>query len=150
LRKAIQLFKYEGKVALAGPLGSLMLTAGGAVPEADVVMPVPLHPARLREREFNQALLLADAISRRVRLPLSYTNLVRLRETPAQTNLSRAARQRNLRRAFAVLRPDEVAARRVLLIDDVYTTGTTVNECAKVLRKAGAADVYVWTLARTI
>jgi len=150
LQKAIQLFKYQGKVRLASALGDLMTAAMGSLPEADVLMPVPLHPSRLREREFNQSLLLADAVNRRLRLPLSYTNLVRLRETPPQTNLSRAARRKNLRQAFTVLRPGEVAERRILLVDDVFTTGTTVNECAKALRKAGAADVYVWTLARTV
>lgn len=150
LQKAIQLFKYEGKVTLAGALGELMVDQTHPLPEADVVMPVPLHPTRLRDREFNQSLLLADAVARRLRLSLSYTNLVRLWETPPQTMLSRTARRKNLRRAFGVVRPAEVTDRRIILVDDVYTTGTTVNECAKALRKAGAADVYVWTLARTL
>jgi predicted amidophosphoribosyltransferase len=73
-----------------------------------------------------------------------------LRRTPPQTQLSRAVRLKNLRRAFTVLRPSEVSGKRILLVDDVLTTGTTVNECAKALRKAGTADVYVCTLARTI
>ncbi len=150
LQKAIQLFKYEGKVTLAGALGGLMVDDTCPLPGGDVVMPVPLHPSRLRDREFNQSLLLADAVARRLRLPVSYSNLVRLRETAPQTTLSRTARQKNLRRAFAVLRPAELTDQRIILVDDVYTTGTTVNECAKALRKAGAADVYVWTLARTV
>ncbi len=116
----------------------------------DMLMPVPLHTDRLREREFNQSLLLADRLNRGLGLPLSYHNLVRLRSTQAQTELSRKARLKNLRRAFGVLRQGEVVGKRVLLVDDVFTTGTTVNECAKVLRRAGAADVYVVTLARTL
>ena len=149
LQEAIHLFKYRGKVSLAKALGELMQAAGPPA-SVDVLMPIPLHPARLREREFNQALLLADRLGAAWRLPVSCHNLSRIRLTASQTELSRAARLKNLRRAFALRRPEEVAGRRVLLIDDVFTTGTTVNECAKTLRKAGAADVYVFTLARTL
>ncbi|MDE3226109.1 MAG: ComF family protein [Nitrospirota bacterium] len=149
LRDALRLFKYRGKVALADALGRLLHSS--AMPQhLDLLMPVPIHSSRLREREFNQSLLLADRLNRRLQLPLSFDNLVRLRPTVPQTELSRSARLKNLRRAFAVLRPDDVREKRILLIDDVFTTGTTVNECAKALRKAGAADIYVCTLARTI
>jgi ComF family protein len=150
LRDAITLFKYKGKVALANALGDLMWAAWHDVPDVDLLMPVPLHSARLREREFNQSLLLVDRLNRRLRLPVSHHNLVRQRRTPPQTELTRRQRRQNLRRAFVVLRPDEVAGKRILLVDDVFTTGTTVNECAKTLRKAGAGEVYVLTLARTI
>jgi ComF family protein len=144
------MFKYHSKVALADALGELMGTAFQNSPDFDVLLPVPLHSSRLREREFNQSLLLADRLHRRLGVPLSYGNLVRLRDTQPQTELSRAARLKNLRRAFAVLHPEEVDGKRLLLVDDVFTTGTTVNECAKALRKAGAADVFVCTLARTM
>lgn len=150
LREAIHLFKYHKKVSLAGPLGDLMTEAFPQHPAMDLLIPVPLHASRLREREFNQSLLLADRLNRQLRLPLSYDNLVRVRPTQPQTELSRAARLKNLRRVFVVRRPDEVAGKRILLVDDVLTTGTTVNECAKALRRAGAADVYVRTLARTM
>lgn len=150
LQDAIRLFKYHKKVVLADALGDLMQHIFPSLPEIDLLMPVPLHPIRLKEREYNQSLLLADRLNYRLGLPCSYDNLVRLRQTPPQTELSRAARLKNLRRAFAVRRPDEVNGKRILLIDDVFTTGTTVNECAKALRKAGAADVYVATLARTL
>jgi ComF family protein len=113
-------------------------------------MPVPLHPTRLREREFNQSLLLADRLNRRLGFLLSFTNLGRVRSTEAQTRLRRSARLKNLRRAFQVRRPEEVAGKRVLLVDDVWTTGTTINECAKALRKAGAGDVFALTLARAV
>jgi len=96
------------------------------------------------------SLLLADELNRDLRLPLMFDNLVRLRAGPPQTELSRSERLANLRRCFSLRRPVEVAGKRVLLIDDVMTTGTTANECAKALRKAGAAEVFVLTLARTL
>ena len=150
LQDAICLFKYRGKVSLAKPLGRLMLDALPAALDADLVIPVPLHPTRLREREFNQSLLLADQVAKHTALPLSFTNLVRTVPSEPQSTLSRKERMKNLRRAFAVRQPQSIAQKRILLIDDVFTTGTTVNECAKVLRKAGAEAVLVLTLARTI
>ncbi len=150
LREAIRLFKYRRKVALAGALGQLWQSACPNLPDIDLIMPVPLHASRLREREFNQALLLADRLNRRFQLPLSHDNLVRVRETQPQTELTRRARRQNLRRAFGIQRPREIDGKRILLIDDVMTTGTTVNECAKALRRAGAGDVFVATLARTV
>lgn len=116
----------------------------------DVVIPVPLFPTRLHEREYNQSLLLADRLSRATGVPLSYDNLIRSRDTPPQTELTRAVRLKNLRGAFTLRRPDNIAGKRILLIDDVFTTGATVNECAKTLRRARAADIYVCTLARTV
>jgi ComF family protein len=124
-----------------------------ALPEnlhVDLIMPVPLHSDRLRTREFNQSLLLADHIARHLTRPVSANNLVRRVATDPQTTLSRQARLRNLRKAFAVRSPHEIVDRRVLLIDDVFTTGTTVNECAKTLKKTGAESVTVLTLARTV
>ncbi len=150
LQQAIHLFKYRGKVVLAKALGTLLRQAWPHLPGIDLLLPVPLHPSRLRDREYNQSLLLADELNRDLRLPLVYDNLVRLRATPPQTELSRSERLANLRRCFSVLRPGEIDGKRVLLIDDVMTTGTTVNECAKALRKAGAAEVFVVTLARTL
>ena len=149
LQQAIHLFKYRGKIVLAKTLGALWREAWRDPPDVDLLMPVPLHPSRLRTREYNQSLLLADELNRRLRLPLAYDTLVRTRATAPQTELSRTARLKNLRRCFAVRRPADVAGKRVLLIDDVMTTGTTVHECAKALRRAGAADVYVGVLART-
>ena len=150
LQDAICLFKYRGKVSLAKPLGQLMIKGLPASLDADLVIPVPLHPTRLREREFNQSLLLADQVATHLHLPLSFTNLVRTVPSDPQSTLSRKERIKNLRRTFAVRQPQSIAQKRILLIDDVFTTGTTVNECAKVLRKAGAEAVFVLTLARTI
>lgn len=150
LREAICLYKYRGKVSLRDALAQLMLVSWPDVQPVDVVTPVPLHPARLRERGFNQVLLLADGLGRRVGAPVSADTLVRSRETRPQAELTRSQRQRGLRRCFTVRRPEAIVGKRVLLIDDVFTTGTTVNECAKALRKAGSGDVYVITLARTL
>ena len=150
LQHAIRLFKYQGKVSLAAPLAALMIARLPPLDSIDVIIPVPLHIQKLREREFNQSLLLADHIGRHLDIPVVYTNLVRTAPTPAQTTLSRKSRQKNLRRAFAVRRPDAIVNKRILLIDDVFTTGTTVNECAKALRRAGSADVFALTLGRTV
>ncbi len=150
LQDAICLFKYREKVSLAKPLAQLMIDALPPALHADLIMPVPLHPSRLREREFNQSLLLADRIARHLRRPISFTNLIRTLPSDPQSTLSRKERMKNLRQAFAVSKPGQLAQRRILLIDDVFTTGTTVNECAKALRKAGAEDIQVLTLARTV
>ena len=150
LRDAICSFKYRGKLTLARPLAQLMINALPQGLDADVVIPVPLHPARLRAREFNQSLLLADQLGRHLSRPVSATNLVRTAVTDPQTALSRQARLRNLRHAFTIRRPHDLAERRILLVDDVFTTGTTLNECAKTLRKAGSGPVFALTLARTV
>ena len=150
LQDALRLFKYQKKVALASALADLMHEVLPEIPTIDAVVPVPLHVSRLREREYNQSLLLADKLCRRRGLALSFENLIRTRATPPQTELTRSQRLTNLRGAFHVLRPHEFAKRRLVLVDDVFTTGATVDECAKMLRKAGALDVYVLTLARTV
>ena len=154
LKEAIRLFKYQGKVSLAGPLATLLLKAlpSWQMPErrVDVVLPVPLHTVRLRERQYNQSHMLAFPFSRVLRIPLSCTNLVRVRPTTPQTSLKRTDRLKNLRHSFSVTQPTALRGKHVLLIDDVFTTGTTVNECAKALRKAGASHVYVVTLARMV
>jgi ComF family protein len=116
----------------------------------DVVIPVPLHRARLRWRGFNQAALLGVALARRLHCALDVATLTRVRPTPPQTARDRANRARNVRDAFAVRRPSRVAGRRVLLVDDVMTTGATADECARVLRAAGARRIDVLTLARVL
>jgi ComF family protein len=116
----------------------------------DVVIPVPLHRTRLRWRGFNQAALLSVTLARRLNCALDVITLARVRSTPSQTARDRAQRVRNVRGAFAVLRPCRVAGRRVLLVDDVMTTGATADECARVLRAAGARRIDVLTLARVL
>ncbi len=118
--------------------------------DCDVVIPVPLHQRRLWWRGFNQAALLAMTISRRLAKPIELDALMRSRMTTPQTSQDHDARRRNVRRAFSVSRPARIRGRRVLLIDDVMTTGATVDECARVLVAAGAARVDVLTLARVL
>ncbi|MCA9470739.1 MAG: ComF family protein [Nitrospirales bacterium] len=150
LKKAIGLLKYRGKVSLAKPMAHLLATGLPSLPTIDLVMAVPLHSARLREREYNQSLLLAYNLSKIIQLPLDHTTLIRTRQSTPQTLLSRKERLKNLRRTFAVKTSRDITGKSILLVDDVYTTGTTVNECAKALRKAGSGDVYVVTLARML
>lgn len=150
LQNAIALFKYRGKVALADSLAALLVRALPQRLDTDLLIPVPLHPNRLRSREFNQSLLLADRVGAILRRPVSYRNLVRIVDTDAQTTLPRSARLHNLRKAFALRIPQDVSGKRILLIDDVFTTGTTVNECARILRASGAQDVEVLALARSL
>ncbi len=116
----------------------------------DLVIPVPLHRARLRWRGFNQAALLAVEVARRLDCRLDMTNLIRTKPTAPQTAQDLETRRRNVRRAFAVKRPGAFAGRRVLLVDDVMTTGAPADECARTLLAAGARAVDVFTLARAL
>ena len=150
LQDAICSFKYRNVFSLAKPLAALMIRALPQEIDADLIVPVPLHPSRLRTREFNQSLLIADRLGHHLNRPVSTMNLLRMVATEPQTTLTRSQRLRNLRRAFAVRNPERFAGRRLLLIDDVFTTGTTLNECAKVLLAAGASSVRALTLARTV
>ena len=156
MREAIHALKYERRPVLAAPLGRLLAEAGGprlpAPPAewADGLVPVPLHPARLAERGFNQAELLATPCAARWRLPVLGRALIRIRPTLPQTDLAAAARRANVRDAFRVPRPSEVRGRRLLLVDDVLTTGATVGSAARALRAAGATAVGILTLARVV
>ena len=116
----------------------------------DVVMPVPLHWRRLWWRGFNQAALLAAEVASRLNLPLDTTAITRKRFTTPQTSRHHDERMKNVRRAFDVTHPERIQNRRVLIVDDVMTTGATVDECARVLLRAGAASVDVFTLARVL
>ncbi len=116
----------------------------------DLIIPVPLHPKRLRWRGFNQSLLLARQVSRLYEVPVDPFVLCRERETPPQTQLAEDERRKNVRGAFATYPGKLLKGRRVLLVDDVYTSGATANECSRVLVRGGAREVYVLTLARTV
>lgn len=150
LKEAITLFKYRGKLSLTQPLAQAMVEALPTLPILDAIIPVPLHPQRLREREYNQSLLLADRLSHHTGIPLLLGSLLRIRPTVPQTSLSRKERLTNLRRAFSVAKPVHIQGKRILLVDDVLTTGTTLHECAKTLRRAGSGPVYGLTLARMV
>jgi ComF family protein len=116
----------------------------------DLIIPVPLHPKRLRWRGFNQSLLLARRVSHMYQVPIDPFLLYRNRETPPQTQLTEDERRKNVRGAFAIASGEALKEKNVLLVDDVYTSGATVNECCRVLVRGGAREVYVLTLARTV
>ena len=150
-RSLVHRLKYRDETALAPWLAKWMVRAGGdVVADADLVVPVPLHRRRLIGRRFNQSSELARAICRETGLPHRPDALSRVRDTRRQVGLGNAERRRNVQGAFAV--PDraraDVAGRRVLLVDDVLTTGATVSAATRALRRAGAGDVDVLTFAR--
>ena len=153
LRQVVQKFKYGRKVSLGKPLGRLMAQGCQEFLDAchvDLIIPLPLHPKRLRWRGFNQSLLLARQVSHMVQVPIDPFALHRNRETPPQTQLTEDERRKNVRGAFAIDTGKPFKEKSVLLVDDVYTSGATVNECSRVLVRGGAKEVYVLTLARTV
>jgi ComF family protein len=159
LRELIHLLKYGGVRPAANVLGRMLAEAIAGLEvnssaEPIAVIPVPLYRARLRDREFNQAETIARAAMKFMPassgLRLRPGILERKRETASQTGLTRHQRRANVRGAFAVARPEIIKGRQVLVVDDVYTTGATVSECARVLRRAGATKVWVATVARTM
>jgi ComF family protein len=150
-RRLVLALKHADRTHLARALGGWMRRAGAEVLDgADLVLPVPLHWTRLFARRYNQAGLLAHAIRAAGGPPVAPDWLVRRRRTPSQGRLGAAARARNVRGAFALRRGRSVKGKRIVLVDDVLTTGATVEECARVLRRAGAAFVGVLTLARAL
>jgi len=150
--EAIHRYKYRRALWFEPFLADLLLRK--AVPELmrerwDWIVPVPLHPLKEREREFNQAERLAGILGRACRIPVASGFLKRIAPTRTQTKLSRSERAENVRDAFAPGRGcRNLRGQRIVLIDDVFTTGATTNACARLLRKAGADDVCVWTVAR--
>jgi ComF family protein len=152
LKDVILLFKYRKFAPLSRPLASFAdacLAAETALwDRAEALVPVPLHAARRRERGFNQARLLARDLGARRGIGVLSGALVKTRRAPAQAGLKAADRERNVRRAYAVKRPERVAGRTLILVDDVTTTGATIRECARVLVAAGAKEVRAITLAQ--
>lgn len=143
--------KFRDKTAYAETLANLLYTAGADIlaENPDVLIPVPIHRLRLLKRRYNQSAVLAKYLSYKTKIPTDFSSLIRCQNTIPQVALSGAARRNNLKHAFEVKYPHKIKGKKVVLIDDVSTTGSTLNECAKVLRKAGAAEVYALTLART-
>lgn len=152
LHEAVHRFKYAGNLALGPVLGRWMARhefPGLAFGGCSVVIPVPVHLKRLRERGFNQSLILAREIAEIHSMPLDFRSLGRSRETAPQAGLGREERMTNLKGAFVLRETGAVRGRRVLLVDDVLTTGSTAGECARALLEGGARSVQVITLART-
>ena len=151
LREVIHRFKYGGRISLARPLAQLLLTGArelSTLHEINLIVPVPLHPRRLRERGFNQAALLARRLGALLNIPVGYTALRRRRWTEPQIGLTVRQRAENVRGAFAVAEPAMLRDQGVLLVDDVFTTGSTLSECARILRSAGAKEVRAVTIAQ--
>ena len=149
LATALRRLKYQDRPDLAAPLGHLARHAARrAGLTADLVVPVPLHPRRLVDRGYNQAALLAAEVAVELEAPLAARALIRLRNTPQQAHLDRDARLGNVRQAFRARDPRAIQGRRIVLVDDVATTGATITACAEALLAAGAASVTAIVVAR--
>jgi len=153
LRELIHLFKYNRVKPAGRLLGSLLeeAVAGTGLPDSVLLIPVPLWRNKRHTRGFNQAEAIARAFASLKpsgSIQLDTSSLARTRETASQTGLTRHQRRANVRGAFAVIKPEKIRGRSILLVDDVMTTGTTVNECSRVLLRAGAKEVFVATVAR--
>jgi ComF family protein len=153
LKEAIHRFKYGGVFPLVSVFADLLYPAFQRLTRdypVDLLVPVPLHTRRLRERGFNQALLLAKELSKRTGIPYEERALKKIKDTPVQITLKKRERRKNLTKAFQVKDREAINGKSVMLVDDVYTTGATVNECSRALRTAGAEMVAVITVARAL
>jgi competence protein ComFC len=149
--EVIHRYKYQRALWFEPFLANLLIREAAAIladEKCDMIVPVPLHPAKQREREFNQAERLADCLGRATGIQVNKTLLRRVEPTQTQTRLSREQRAANVARAFALAPGAKLNGGRVVVLDDVFTTGATTSACAKVLLAAGADDVCVWTVAR--
>jgi ComF family protein len=153
LKEAIHTFKYGGVFPLVKVFGDLLQptlqTLSREYP-VGVMIPVPLHIRRLRERGFNQAFLLVRELSRRIGIPYEGRALKKIKDTPVQISLKKRERRKNLTGVFLVRDMEAIQGKSIVLVDDVYTTGATVNECSRTLLKAGAERVAVLTVARAL
>ena len=153
LRKLIQNFKYNQKTLLRRQFTQFMIsfieTYNLDITQFDIIVPIPLHPTRLRERGYNQSLLLAHEISEHFNINLNINTLIRTRNTKNQTLLSKKERWTNIAEAFTIKNPKNIYNKSVLLIDDLLTTGATSSEAAKELKNVGAKTVGVFALAIT-
>jgi ComF family protein len=152
-RELLHLLKYGDRLDLVRPLGRWMARTGAELlADADALVPVPLHWTRLWQRRFNQSAALARVVSTTANVPVHDHALVRVRATPPQVGLARAERSRNVEGAFVVARAakSEIKGKKLVVIDDVLTSGATVDACVKALRRAGAARVDVLVLTRVV
>lgn len=147
LDKLIQAFKYAHRLSLGTYFGRLLAEAASTT-DADLLIPLPLHSQRLRERGFNQALELARPVAAARHLPIATQCCTRIRNTPAQANLSWREREKNIRGAFHCA--EDLTGKRILLVDDVMTTGASLDECSRTLKLHGAASVTLLVAARAL
>jgi len=154
LKKCIHLFKYYGEKKLAKPLGKLMVDSLVKNDEfkkkIDLIIPVPLHGNDLKKRGFNQSVLLGKVVGDYLSIPVGESVLIKKKITPFQVNLSKKERKKNILRVFSVEKPEEIKGKNILILDDVFTTGATIEECAKELMKSRTKNIFVLTLARTV
>jgi ComF family protein len=152
VKEVLLLFKYRGNEILGKALAELVIRSVGAEDDlwdgVDAVAPVPLHPRKLRKRGYNQAAILARRLAAIKGIRLEERLLVKVRNNPAQTSLAADERRENVRGAYLVKKPAAVRGRIILLVDDVYTTGATIGECARMLKRAGAKEVRAVTVAQ--
>ena len=152
LAEAIKLFKYKKKVHIGRALAHSIIPLSPPLEKGDLncLIPVPLHPSRLREREFNQSAILALVIGERLGIPVLLNTLIRHVHTRPQVELGMKERRENVMGAFSVQDDAIIAGKDIVLVDDVYTTGATVGECARVLKRHGVGRVSVLTIARMV
>ena len=146
--KLIQALKFSERLILVNYLADALAERADTKP--DCLVALPLHPSRLRERGFNQSLLLARRISQRLDIPLLPDACERVRNTPPQSGLPWKERDKNMRQAFACKPGTDLQGRHVAIVDDVMTTGASIGELARALKQAGAAEVSAWVIARTL
>lgn len=145
--RLLHAFKYAGDLTLIEMLAAPLIRLASQQPVPDLLLPMPLHPSRLRERGFNQALEIARPVSRALGIPLVADACKRMRDTPTQAGLKWRERRRNVRGAFAC--DLDLSGKKIAVLDDVMTTGATLNEVSRILRSNGAIEVNAWVVART-
>lgn len=154
LKECIYLFKYYGEKKLAEPFGELLIDYLVKNQEfkkkIDLIIPVPLHNNDLKKRGFNQSVLLSRIIGNHFSIPVKEEVLIKKKLTSSQVNLSKKEREKNILKAFSVDRPEEIKGVNILILDDIFTTGSTVEECAKELKKAKAKNIFILALARSV
>jgi competence protein ComFC len=151
IKHCIHLFKYQRKRKTANLLGDILirfLQDNFSKENIDLITAVPLHKHKLQERGFNQSQIIADKLSAHLKIKNSFNNLCRIKKTVSQVSLSAQQRKLNTKGAFSCKYPAEFQNKRILIIDDIFTTGSTLNECARVLKQSGAKTVTCLTIAR--
>ena len=149
IKKLIYRLKYGRQRYLAYHMAEMMAAKiqEKKLEQIDWIIPVPLHINKKRQREFNQSEIIGQYISRQIGWPLDRENLIRIKDTATQNKLSKEERKINMKNAFQILDSSKIKAKKILLVDDIYTTGSTLDSCSKELLRAGAKDIYVITFA---
>jgi competence protein ComFC len=152
IKNCIHLFKYSGYTGLSDIFSAIMnnFASKNISNPIDIIVPVPIHPSKKRERSYNHSEILAKALSKNRSIPVNTNNLIKIKWTRSQSELDKKKREGNIKNTFFVIDKNMFKDKEILLVDDVYTTGSTINECAKTLIESGASKVCSLTLARSI